>query len=134
LSLTTQGTLTDARDQSAIAANRERQIAHHPRYRGYGRVEWKQPLAATTFAISAYVDLDVTAGNHWTTTADASPARVLSGAGVAVEHARSGLRLVASGLDLGDSRVEDFPGYPLPGRSVFVTLGWSQTTMSQPTN
>lgn len=134
LSLTTQGTLTDARDKSAIAANHDRQIAHHPRYRGYGRLEWRQPIAATTFAISAYADLDATAGNHWTTTANAYPTRFLSGAGLAVEHARSGFRLVASGLDLGDSRVQDFPGYPLPGRSVFVTLGWSQATMSPQTN
>jgi|GEM_PF-644403 len=134
LSLITQGTLTDARDKSAVAANRDRQIAHHPRYHGYGRAEWRQPIAATTFAVSGYADLDATAGNHWTTTANATPARLLAGAGMAVEHARSGLRLVASGLDLGDSRVEDFPGYPLPGRSVFVTLGWSQATMSPQTN
>jgi outer membrane receptor protein involved in Fe transport len=133
-SLITQGTLTDARDESAIAANRGHQVAHHPRTRGYGRVEWRQPIAATTVAISAYADLDAQAGNHWTTTGNAAPPRLLSGAGLAVEHARSGLRLVASGLDLGDARVEDFPGYPLPGRSVFVTLGWSQATMSSQTN
>ncbi|HEX2660551.1 MAG TPA: TonB-dependent receptor [Polyangia bacterium] len=134
LALITQGTLTDARDGSDVAANRGRQIAHHPRYRGYGRAEWRQPVVAGSWTISGYADLDATAGDHWTTTANTTPARLLVGAGAAVEHARSGLRLVASGLDLGDSRVEDFPGYPLPGRSVFVSLGWSHATTSAPIN
>ena len=74
----------------------------------------------------AYGDVEGSAGAYANATAyGALPARVLVGAGLVVEHPRSGLRLAASALNLGDSRVQDFPGYPLPGRSVFVALGWS---------
>jgi len=124
LAATTQATFTDARDESLIAANRGRPIPHHPRTRGYGRLEWRQPVARAGLLASLYADLDGTAGN-FSTPSLPLPARLLVGAGAAVEHPGSGLRLVASALNLGDSRVQDVPDYPLPGRSFFVTLEWS---------
>jgi outer membrane cobalamin receptor len=119
-----QATLTDARDRSDVAASRGRQIAHHPRYRGYGRADWRQPAGA--FVWSAYADAEAVAGVYKTATVHGGlPARLLVGAGLGAEHVSSGVRLVASAANLTDSRVEDFPGYPLPGRSIFVSLGWS---------
>jgi iron complex outermembrane receptor protein len=122
LAAVAQATLTDARDEGPLAADHDHQLPHHPRYHGYGRLEWRQPLSAG-LAGGAYADLDATAGDYWTSSGPL-PARALVGVGASLEHAPSGLRLVASLFDVGDSRVEDVPGYPLPGRSAFVTLEW----------
>ncbi|HVU52619.1 MAG TPA: TonB-dependent receptor, partial [Polyangia bacterium] len=128
LSAVAQATLTDARDEGPIAADHGHQLPHHPRYHGYGRLEGRQPLRLG-LALGAYADLDATAGDFWTSSGPI-PARALVGVGASVEHAPSGLRLVASLLDVGDSRVEDVPGYPLPGRSLFVTLEWSRVAVT----
>ena len=50
---------------------------------------------------------------------------VLFGAGGNIEAPQWGLRLVASAHNLANTPVVDFTGYPLPGRSVFLTLQWS---------
>jgi iron complex outermembrane receptor protein len=125
-----QATLTDARDEGPIAAAHDRQLPHHPRYHGYGRLEWRQPLARGALAAVGYADLDAAAGDYWTSSGPI-PARALVGAGAALERPRSGLRLAASLLNATDSRVQDVPGYPLPGRSFFVTLEWSRVSFAE---
>lgn len=133
LTLTTQATLVDARDRGPIASQFDRQLDHHPRYRGYGRLEWRQPVDTAGLVVCAYADLDGSAGNFRTTGPySALPARLLAGAGLVMEHLRSGLRLAATALNLTDRRVEDFANYPLPGRSVYVTLGWSSVASLSP--
>lgn len=119
---TAQATLTDARDRGNVASSAGQQIPYHPRYRGYGRAEWRQPVRA--FVWSAYADAEGVAGMDRAPRVPV-PARALLGLGLAVEHPRAGLRLVASAANLGDNRGEDFLAYPLPGRSIFVSLGWS---------
>jgi len=125
LTVAAQATLTDARDESDILANRGTQLVFHPRYHGYGRGEWRQPLSAGRVVLGAYADVDATAGNNRAARLGAIPAHALFGAGLSVEHAPSGFRLVASAANLADTRTQDFQDYPLPGRSLFVTLGWS---------
>jgi iron complex outermembrane receptor protein len=130
-----QATLLDARDEGPIAADHDHQLPHHPRAHGYGRLEWRQPFArgagAGGLVGAAYADLDATAGDYWTSSGPL-PARALVGLGAALERPASGLRLAASLLDVGDSRVQDVPGYPLPGRSFLVTLEWSRVTEVAP--
>lgn len=46
--------------------------------------------------------------------------RTLVGASISLTPFVSGLRLTVEGRNLGDRRVSDVAGYPLPGRSVFV--------------
>lgn len=131
LEATAQATLTDARDESQLAARRGQQLAHHPRYRGYLRLEWRQPVrlaeagtdAGTRASLVAYVDADGTAGNRWTTSAYGGlPPRLLGGAGLAVEMPHWSSRLALSVYNVLDVRAHDFPGYPLPGRSLIVTF------------
>jgi vitamin B12 transporter len=125
LGLTAQATLTDARDRSQVAARRDRQLAYHPRYHGYARLEWRQPVGRR-LAVVGYVDADAMAGNHDATNAYGGlDSRLLLGAGLAVQQAGGGLRLAAHGADLSDRRAEDFYGYPQPGRTLFVSLSWS---------
>jgi iron complex outermembrane receptor protein len=126
LAAVAQATLTYALDAGPRAANRGNQIAHHPRYRGYGRLEWRQPFRRGTMAVRGYADLDVTAGVNWTTTRYGGiPARPLAGAGAILDHVSSGLRLAATAANLGDVRSFDVPDYPQPGRSILVSLAWS---------
>jgi outer membrane cobalamin receptor len=125
LTIISQATHTDARDKGSIAASANQQLAYHPRNRGYGRAEWRQPFLATRCEVTLYVDLEGSSGNFRATNVYGGlPPRLLLGAGLALEDSRTGLRLAGSMLNLGDSRVSDFPGYPQPGRSVFVALGW----------
>jgi len=124
LTVAAQGTLTDARDESDSLANHGTQLVFHPRYHGYGRVEWRQPIPLGLSA-GVYADVDATAGNNRAPRLGAIPAHAFLGAGLSLEHARSGFRLVASAANLADTRTQDFQDYPLPGRSLFVTLGWS---------
>jgi len=125
LSLAAQATLTDARDESDNLASHGTQLVFHPRYHGYGRVEWRQPLPVAGLTVGVYADVDATAGNNRAPRLGAIRAHAFLGAGLSVEQPRSGLRLVASAANLADTRTQDFQDYPLPGRSLFVTLGWS---------
>jgi outer membrane receptor protein involved in Fe transport len=51
---------------------------------------------------------------------------VLFGAGGQISEPHWGLRLAASAYNLANTPVVDFTGYPLPGRSIFLTLQWSK--------
>src|SRR6185295_3816476 len=58
-----QATLTDARDLGPRAANIGRQIAHHPRYRGYARLEWQRPLGVGGAVVArAFAEIEGLAG------------------------------------------------------------------------
>ena len=50
------------------------------------------------------------------------PSRTLAGAALGLSPWGESLRLTVEGKNLGDRRVFDVGGYPLPGRSVFVAL------------
>ena len=125
LTLAAQATLTDARDRSDALSARDRQLVFHPRYHGYARAEWRQPLSAGGLSAGVYADVDVTAGNHFAAVYGDLPAQALVGAGLSLEHASSGLRLVASAANLADDRTQNYPDYPIPGRTLFLSLGWS---------
>jgi vitamin B12 transporter len=128
LATTVQATLTDAVDEGTLASRAGRQIAHHPRYQGYLRVEWRQPLPRAGATLTGYADADGTAGNFWTTSAyGALPPRLIGGLGVVVELPRWASRIGLSAYNLLDARVHDFPGYPLPGRSYLLTFGMDST-------
>jgi iron complex outermembrane receptor protein len=128
LATTVQATLTDALDEGTLASRAGRQIAHHPRYQGYLRVEWRQPLPRAGATLTGYADADGTAGNYWTTSAyGALPPRLIGGLGVVVELPRWASRFGLSAYNLLDARVHDFPGYPLPGRSYLLTFAMDST-------
>ena len=124
--VTTQATLTDARDEGPVLSRHDRQLEGHPRYRGYVRGGFRQPFQNNAWNVAAYADVDATAGNFQSTSAyGALPARVLVGAGATVEIPRWNVRASLSGYDLADSRVFDFTGYPLPGRTILFALTYS---------
>lgn len=121
-----QGTYTDARDESDVAASTDRQLPNRPRVRAYARPELRDLPLGGRWRWGLYADADFTGGNYL----DSSnlirlPSRLLFGAGAHVDAPHWGARLVASAMNLGASSVVDFAGYPLPGRSLYVTLQWS---------
>jgi iron complex outermembrane receptor protein len=124
--LLVQGTVTDARDSSDIAARRDKQLPLRPRYHVHARPELRALPLVRGWKAGAYVDVSYTAGNFLDPANLVSvPARTLLGAGLSLAIPRTGMRLLASGRNLTDSHIVDLAGYPLPGRSFFLTLQWS---------
>jgi vitamin B12 transporter len=131
--LVAQGTFTDARNVGGIAAYRGRQIPLRPRVRACIRPELERLALFRGWTLGLYAQGDVTGGNYLDPANLARlPARVLLGAGLHVTSPAGRWRLLASGENLGDSRINDLAGFPLPGRSVFLTLQWSTAADNQP--
>ena len=121
-----QTTFTDARNLEDVKANYGRQLPGRPRLRAYARPELRNLPLAGRWRWGLYADLDATGGNYLDLpNLEKVNARVLFGAGGQVSAPHWGLRLVASAHNLADTPVIDFTGYPVPGRSVFLTLQWS---------
>jgi iron complex outermembrane receptor protein len=121
-----QTTFTDARDQTDVSGSRGKQLPFRPRLRAYARPELRNLALAGRWRWGLYADLDVTSGNYLDSPnlVEVNP-RVLFGAGGQIEAPHWGLRLVWSAQNLANTPVVDFIGYPLPGRSIFLTLQWS---------
>lgn len=131
-----QTTFVDARDTSGHSASDGKQLPHRPRFRAYARPELRDVPVSDWLAFGLYGDVDITDGTY----ADVAnlvrlPGRLLVGAGASLVLPRSGLRLSASGYNLGDTRGSDVLGFPLPGRSLFLTLhfAYSPRQFKEPT-
>jgi outer membrane receptor protein involved in Fe transport len=119
------GTFTDARDTSPVDAQNGKQLPLRPRYRCYARPEWRAVQIGPRVALGLYAELDATAGNYRNVTnTDRVPARFLLGAGAYAELP-SHFSFRVSGQNLGNSPINDFANYPLPGREIYLTLAWS---------
>ncbi len=123
-----QGTFNDAEDEGPMTAHHGKQLPRRPRWRGYLRPEVVRLLERRGWSLGAFVDGELTAGNY----EDAAdvvelPTRFLLGAGLSAELPRWGLRATASAQNLTGYMGNDLPNWPLPGRTVFVALGWSAT-------
>jgi len=112
-----------------------RQLPGRPAHEGSGRIAFlatRDPLD-----LAAWFTGDFAAAT-WLDQANyrREEARILLGTGGRVSHSESGLSLTLEVRNLlnrtavrdGDGRLqplEDFVGFPLPGRTVFVTLDWA---------
>ena len=121
-----QTTFTDARDLEDVSGSYDKQLPHRPRLRAYARPELRNLRLAGRWRWGLYADLDATSGNYLDSAnlVEVNP-RVLFGAGGQIDAPHWGLRLVASAHNLANTPVVDLVGYPMPGRSVFLTLQWS---------
>ena len=121
-----QTTFTDARDQENVSGSYGKQLSFRPRLRAYARPELRDLPLAGRWRWGLYADLDVTGGNYLDSANLVEVnTRVLFGAGGQISAPHWGLRLVASAYNLANTPVVDFTGYPLPGRSIFLTMQWS---------
>ena len=131
-----QTTFTDARDTSNNADSRGRQLPNRPRYRAYLRPELRRhPLPGGVLEVGVYADADLMGGNYLDSsdTASLGP-RLLVGAGAQLGWVDGP---AATGPQRQKHRrfaVDDLLGFPLPGRSFFVSLVGSTdpTTQKEP--
>ena len=117
-----QFTFTDARDTTRVAAHAFRQLPLRPRGHVFARAELRRVSLPLGLRAGASVDLDATQGTFLDPANFIElPPRLLLGASVSLSWSTHA-RVVFSARNLTDSRISDFGGYPLPGRSFFATL------------
>jgi vitamin B12 transporter len=123
--LVSQGTLTAAEDLSDNPATHGRQLPRHPRYLAYLRPQAVRLPLGGTWEAEVYADATVLAGDYDDpNNRSAIPSRALLGAGASVLWRRARLRATASAFDLADVGPFDLTDWPLPGRTVFVTIAF----------
>jgi outer membrane receptor protein involved in Fe transport len=136
---TGQATFLDAEDRSGNSAHDGKQLPLRPRWQAYARpelVSFPWPIFARTgLELGAFADASLVAGDFSDpANLDAISPRVLIGAGMTVEVPRWGMRAVCSGQNLtGVAYLRDIPTWPIPGRTVFLTLAW-QSVIGNPDN
>jgi len=117
---------TDARDLGPAGVGGDGvQIPFHPRWHAYARPELVRLAAGRAVEVGAFVDADWRARTYVDlANVAAERPRLLLGVGLTADVPRWQVHLAASGQNLNDSRIGDFPNWPLPGRSFFVSLTW----------
>lgn len=122
----------NARDEGAESFARGNQLPGRPANEVYGRLElvWSdaQPLpgpGAGLWPGSVFFDLDLIADNFLDrANLERVPSRTLYGVGFAVVVPRVDVRLAWEMRNFTDDQTEDVLGFPLPGRSMFVTASY----------
>ena len=131
--VTGQATYLEARDASDSAAHAGKQLPLRPRVHAYLRPQLRRLALGRALVGLAYVEGDLQAGAYHDS-ADIVPVgtRLLLGAGVEVAAPRSGLRLALSAKNLTNvQKIFDVVHYPLPGRSIFLSLMWSNESKKE---
>jgi iron complex outermembrane receptor protein len=121
-----QGTVADARDQSANVAANGNQLPFHARYRGYLRPELVRIDLPAGLALGAYADAELRM-RYFTDAANLldQGSRVILGCGVTLAWPRGRLRVTASAANLTGTRRADIDNWTLPGRMVFLALAYA---------
>jgi iron complex outermembrane receptor protein len=114
-------TFQSAIDEGDVFYLRGNALPFRPMHEAYGRVGWT-PLPA----LEGWVEASYLSGNYWDrANLYAVPDRRLYNAGATYTWRRQGAEAVSltlEGKNLGNDRIADVAGYPLPGRSAFVTV------------
>jgi outer membrane receptor protein involved in Fe transport len=132
LGVMAQATYLDARDASASLAHNGKQLPLRPRVHAYLRPQLRRLALGRALTAGAYVEGDLRAGAYFdSANIVGQGTRLLVGAGVEIGAARGGLRLTVSAKNLTDSRALDVIQFPLPGRSVFASLMWSNESIKE---
>lgn len=120
-----QSTYTHAVDTSGIPSTDGKQLPLRPAIRAYCRPELTSVEIGQAFMLGLYGDVDYTGRNYVDSpNLIQNGSRVLFGAGAHLVHKRSGIRAVLSATNLGNVLAYDYTGFPLPGRSIFLSLDW----------
>jgi iron complex outermembrane receptor protein len=134
--LTTNYTHQDARDATDDPNYRGNQLPNRPADEAYARVElsWsrERPLPIGAFGARlwpgrVYYDVDLIADNYLNranTEAQHVSSRVYHGLGVDVALPWAGLRVAWEWKNFTNDQTADALGFPLPGRSMFVTVSY----------
>jgi outer membrane cobalamin receptor len=116
LSLAASLTRQQARDESAVSYWYGKRLPQRPEHEAHARLDWKRG------ALRAGVDLHAIGDNILDRyNLQRVPRRTLLGASLCFVPFTRGPQLTVEGKNLGDDRVSDVGGFPLPGRSVFAS-------------
>jgi iron complex outermembrane receptor protein len=105
----------DARDEGPVPYWNGRRLPLRPELQAFARVDWRRGAVRLAGDLQAI-------GEDYLDRANLQPVpeRLLIGALVSYEPGVAGLRLTLEGKNLGNDRVADVGGFPLPGRAVFA--------------
>jgi iron complex outermembrane receptor protein len=131
--LVAQGTYLYAVDQSDNPTTHGKQIPHHPRLSAYARPELVRIGLPSGMELGAYADAAILAGAYDDPAhIRAIPTEVLIGAGASLSRPGSRLRLTLSAMNLTDLSTWNFNSFPLPGRTLFVSLAYDSAGVAEP--
>ena len=113
-------------NQGEIKARKDKRLPQVPEWKGYARVEAYVKGRIGLDELGLYGDVDGLSGNYLDfANLVEVPRRILVGGGVYVMAAQRSLRMEVTLRNLLDDRVQDFSGFPLPGRSIMATFRWT---------
>ncbi len=132
--LVAQATYLVADDDSDNPTTHGKQIPHHPRVSGYARPELVRLGLPRGFEVGAYADASILAGAYDDpANVKAISTQVLLGAGASLSWLPARLRLTLSALNLTGLSTWNFTYWPLPGRTVYLSLAYdSAAAQEQP--
>lgn len=135
LSINGNYTFLDAVNRSEAPYLRGNQLPGRPAHEAYVRVDVSAPIGPLLTTV--WVDSDFAGANFLDQAnfRDEAVARLLFGAGIKLHHPQTRLTLtievknLMNRIAVKDSRgtlqpLQDFEGFPLPGRTAFATLNW----------
>ena len=116
VSLTGSATRLDARDEGPVPYWNGRRLPLRPQFQSYARLDWRRRLFRVTGDVHAI-------GEDFLDRANLQPVpdRLLVGASLSFSPRAGRLRFTVEGKNLGDDRVSDVGGFPLPGRALFAS-------------
>ena len=112
-------TWQSALDDGDVPFWRGRRIPHRPARESHARLEWRGRGLETSLDVHHQSDSYRDRANQ-----QRVPGRTLVDAALAYTPFGGPLRLALEGRNLGDRRVSDVTGYPLPGRSFVLSVDW----------
>lgn len=117
-----QGTV----DQGTVRIWRGRRLPLRPERHLYGQLGWKTARVELSADVE-YLGEDFNDRANRTRLAP----RTLTGASAAA-RVHTGVRLTVDAKNLGNARVSDVVGFPLPGRSLYVSCEWDAASRTRP--
>ncbi|HEY6867095.1 MAG TPA: TonB-dependent receptor, partial [Candidatus Eisenbacteria bacterium] len=109
-------------DESPIPFWNGRPLALRPARQAFGRLAWRGRIVQVAGTLQYIGDNYLNPGAR-----SRVPSRTIAGASLAVTPFGPDVALTVEGKNLGDNQIVDVGGYPLPGRSVFVSLSLRST-------
>ncbi len=112
-------TWQSAIDRSPVPFWNGKRLALRPGRQASGRLAWRARRVQLGATLQYVGDNFLNPANL-----ERVASRTIAGASLAVMPLGRDLTITVEGKNLGDSRIADVAGYPLPGRSVFVSCGF----------
>ncbi len=112
-------TWQSAIDRSPVPFWNGKRLALRPGRQAFGRLAWHGRRVRLGGTLQYVGDNYLNPSNR-----DHVASRTMAGASVAITPFGHDLAFTVEGKNLGDNRIADVGGYPLPGRSVFVSCGF----------